>query len=53
MASALDSGIEWATLMYSTSNGPSGMRSPGLTIVTGTGAAPGFAGELGGKQMRR
>ena len=41
MASACDSGIEWATLMYSTSNGPTVMRWPALTIVTGTAAAPG------------
>ena len=51
MASAWDSGIEWVTLMYSTSNGPSGMRSPALTTVTGTGAAAGLAGDLGGEQV--
>ena len=41
MASAFDSGIEWATLMYSTSNGPTAKRSPALTTVTGTCSAPG------------
>ena len=51
MASALDSGMEWATLMYSTSNGPSVMRSPGLTRLTGTGAASGSAAILAASRL--
>ena len=41
MASAFDSGIEWATLMYSTWNGPTVKRSPAATTVIGMALAPG------------
>ena len=41
IASALDSGMEWVTLMDSTSNGPTLKRLPGVTGVIGTTSAPG------------
>ncbi len=41
IASALDSGIEWATLMKSTANGPSSTCPPSGTTLTGICGAPG------------
>ena len=41
IASAFDSGIECATLMKSTVNGPSDRRPPSGTTLTGIGGAPG------------
>ena len=41
MISAWDSGIECATATYSTSNGPTVMRPPAGTMVTGISGAPG------------
>ena len=41
MISAFDSGIEWATETNSMSNGPSVMRPPSGTILTGMSGAPG------------
>ena len=40
------SGIEWATLMYSTSKGPTLNRPPGATMVTGITSAPGSEAAL-------
>ncbi len=41
IASALDSGIEWATLMKSMANGPSVSRPPSGTTFIGICGAPG------------
>ena len=51
IASACDSGMEWVTLMYSTSNGPTVKRSPGVTIVIGTDLGAGLAGDLCHQQV--
>ena len=46
IASALDSGIEWATLMKSTVNGPRFRRPPSGTTLTGICGAPGSDSRL-------
>ena len=53
IASALDSGIEWATLMKSIVNGPSVSRPPSGTTLTGICGAPGSDSALGFEQGRR